>query len=110
MTLFSTALTPSVLVIAWAPNNQRPFIYGSACLALATLVQVVIAGPFYPTALKILIFARMIEMDLFIVISTSAAYIISVIAFTYVVIGKPLATGEFFETSTLPVTPIMIRR
>ncbi|KAI9705318.1 MAG: hypothetical protein M1820_005148 [Bogoriella megaspora] len=110
MTLLSAALTTPVLVLAWAPLNKRPDLYGSVSLALATLVQFLIAGPFYQTALKSLIFARMIEMDLLIVISTSVAYVYSVVAFAYVVVGKPLATGEFFETSTLLVTLIMVGR
>ncbi|KAL5051674.1 hypothetical protein BDW71DRAFT_214331 [Aspergillus fruticulosus] len=88
----------------------RSIAYGSASLALATIVQVVIAGPFYPKALKALIFSRIIEMDLLIVLSTSAAYIFSLVSFGYLAAGQPLPTGEFFETSTLLVTLIMVGR
>jgi len=52
----------------------------------------------------------MIEMDLLIVFSTSAAYIFSVVSFGYLVSGHPLSTGEFFKTSTLLVTLIMVGR
>ncbi|KAF4830350.1 P-type cation-transporting ATPase [Colletotrichum tropicale] len=110
MTLLSIVLTIPVLVMAWAPLPDNEVAYGSASLALATIVQVAIAGPFYPTALKSLIFSRMIEMDLLIVLSTSAAYIFSVVSFGYLVSHKPLSTGEFFETSTLLVTLIMVGR
>lgn len=110
MTLLSIALTIPVLVLAWAPLPAREIAYGSASLALATIVQLVIAGPFYPKALKSLIFSRMIEMDLLIVLSTSAAYIFSVVSFGYLLAGQPLSTGEFFETSTLLVTLIMVGR
>ncbi|SPO01369.1 related to copper-transporting ATPase [Cephalotrichum gorgonifer] len=110
MTLLSIILTIPVLVLSWAPLPKREIAYSSACLALATLVQVFIAGPFYPTALKSLIFSRMVEMDLLIVLSTSAAYIFSVVSFGYLVAGQPLPTGEFFETSTLLVTLIMVGR
>jgi heavy metal translocating P-type ATPase len=110
MTLLSIVLTIPVLVLAWAPLPEREIAYGSASLALATIVQLVIAGPFYPKALKSLIFSRMIEMDLLIVLSTSAAYIFSVVSFGYLVVGRPLSTGEFFETSTLLVTLIMVGR
>jgi Cd2+-exporting ATPase len=110
MTLLSAALTIPVLVLAWAPLPERGIPYGSASLALATIVQVFIAGPFYPKALKALIFSRVIEMDLLIVLSTSAAYIFSVVSFGYLVAGKPLSTGQFFETSTLLVTLIMVGR
>jgi Cu2+-exporting ATPase len=110
MTLLSVLLTIPVLVLAWAPLPRHELIYGSVSLALATIIQVFIAGPFYPSALKSLIFARVIEMDLLIVMSTSAAYIFSVVAFGYLASGNPLSTGEFFETSTLLVSLIMVRR
>jgi heavy metal translocating P-type ATPase len=110
MTLLSAILTIPVLVLAWAPLPDRDIAYGSASLALATVVQVVIAGPFYPKAIKALVFSKVIEMDLLIVLSTSAAYIFSVVSFGYLVIGRPLSTGEFFETSTLLVTLIMVGR
>jgi Cu2+-exporting ATPase len=84
--------------------------YSSASLALATIVQVFIAGPFYPKALKALVFSRVVEMDLLIVLSTSAAYIFSVVSFGYLIAGEPLSTGQFFETSTLLVTLIMVGR
>ena len=110
MTLLSAILTIPVLVIAWAPLRKQDIAYGSTSLGLATIVQVVIAGPFYPKALKSFIFSRMIEMDLLIVLSTSAAYIFSVVSFGYIIVHKPLSTGEFFETSTLLVTLIMLGR
>ncbi|CAI7611702.1 unnamed protein product [Penicillium glandicola] len=110
MTLVSAALTIPVLVMAWAPIPERQIAYSSASLALATVIQVVIAGPFYPKALKALVFSRVIEMDLLIVLSTSAAYIFSTVSFGFLVAGKPLSTGQFFETSTLLVTLIMFGR
>lgn len=110
ITLLSTLLTIPVLVMAWAPIPEHPVTYGAISLACATIIQVFVAGPFYPRALKSLIFARMIEMDLLIVMSTSAAYIFSVVSFGYLVNGNPLSTGEFFETSTLLVTLIMVGR
>lgn len=113
MTLLSILLTIPVLVLSWAPlpkKKQKEVMLGSISLALATIVQFVVVGPFYPKALKALVFSRVIEMDLLIVLSTSAAYIFSLVAFGYLVEHKPLSTGEFFETSTLLVTLIMIGR
>ena len=110
MTLLSIFLTIPVLILSWAPLKRRPVTYGAVSLALATVIQVVIAGPFYPKALKTLIFSRMVEMDLLIVLSTSAAYIFSVVSFGYLVSAQPLSSGEFFETSTLLVTLIMVGR
>ncbi|KAK5202756.1 hypothetical protein LTR41_011500 [Exophiala xenobiotica] len=110
ITLLSSILTIPVLVLAWASLPPRPIVYGGASLALATIVQVAIAGPFYPSALRALIFTHVIEMDLLIVLSTSTAYIFSVVSFAYQVAGRPLPTGELFETSTLLVTLIMLGR
>ncbi|KAL7823514.1 heavy metal translocatin [Trichoderma gracile] len=110
MTLLSTCLTIPVLIMAWANLPEHDLAYSSASLALATLVQLIVAGPFYPKALKALIFSRVIEMDLLIVLSTSAAYIFSVVSFAYLASGRPLSTGQFFETSTLLVTLIMVGR
>lgn len=110
MTLLSAVLTIPVLVMAWASLPEREVAYSSASLTLATIVQVVIAGPFYPKALKALIFSKVIEMDLLIVLSTSAAYIFSVVSFGYLIAEQPLSTGQFFETSALLVTLIMVGR
>lgn len=110
MTLLSIVLTIPVLILAWAPLPKHPVLYGAISLALATIIQVVVAGPFYPSALKSLVFTRVMEVDLLIVLSTSAAYVFSVISFGFLVNGHPLETGEFFETSTLLVTLIMTGR
>jgi Cu2+-exporting ATPase len=83
MILLSVVLTIPVLVLAWAPIPKREIVYSSASLALATIVQAVVAGPFYPKVLKALVFSRVIEMDLLIVLSTSAAYGFSVVSYGY---------------------------
>jgi heavy metal translocating P-type ATPase len=110
ITLLSIFLTLPVLILAWAPLPKHEILYGSISLALATLVQFFIAGPFYPAAIKSLVYARAIEMDLLIVLSTSTAYIFSIVAFAMAIANKPLSTGEFFETSTLLVTLIVLGR
>ncbi|TKA80278.1 hypothetical protein B0A55_03042 [Friedmanniomyces simplex] len=110
VTLGSAVLTIPVLVLAWAPIDPRPVVYGAVSLALATAVQFLVAGQFYISALRALIFTRQMEMDLLIVLSTTTAYLCSVIAFAFEVRGAPLPIGEFFETSTLLVTFIMLGR
>ncbi|WPG99492.1 Hypothetical protein R9X50_00230700 [Acrodontium crateriforme] len=110
MTFFSATMTIPVLIFAWAPLPPNEVAYQSASLALATAVQIIVAGPFYKSALRSLIFSRVIEMDLLIVLSTTAAYIFSVVAYAYMMVGRRLSTGEFFESSTLLVTLIMIGR
>lgn len=109
-TVVAAVLTIPVLVMAWAPIPPREVAYGSASLVLASLTQFLIAGPFYITALKSLIFSRFVEMDLLVVLSTSTAYIYSVVPFAYLVADRALSTGEFFETSTLLVTLIVLGR
>lgn len=113
ITLLSIVLTIPVLVLSWAPlpdKERKAITFGSISLAFATIIQFVVAGPFYPKALKALIFSRVVEMDLLVVLSTSAAYMLSVVAFGHLVARKPLSTGEFFETSTLLVTLILVGR
>ncbi|KAK4574266.1 hypothetical protein LTR86_002027 [Recurvomyces mirabilis] len=110
VTLLSAVLTIPVLVLAWAPLNPRPITYGAASLALATAVQFLVAGQFYISALKALVFTRVMEMDLLIVLSTTTAYLCSVVSFAFGVSGRPLPVGDFFETSTLLVTLIMLGR
>jgi Cd2+-exporting ATPase len=73
MTILSAMLSIPVIVLAWPPSPERKATYGAVSLALASIAQFVVAGPFYPKALKVLFFARMIGMDLLIVISTSTA-------------------------------------
>lgn len=108
LTLFSAVMTIPVLILAWAPLPQHDIAYGSVSLALATVIQIIVAGPFYPSAIKALVFTHVIEMDLPIVLSTTTAYIFSVVSFAFQVKGAPLSTGEFFETSALLVTLIML--
>ena len=110
LTILSAVLTIPVLVLAWAPVPEHEVIYGAVSLVLATIVEVFVAGPFYPKAFKALFFTRMIEMDLLIVISTSTAYIFSIVAYACMVRGQPLEVESFFETSTLLITLIMCGR
>lgn len=110
MTLFSIILTIPVLVMAWADLPEKDIAYGAASLTLATIVQVVVAGPFYRKASKALFYNRQIDMDLLIVISTSAAYIFSVVTFALLLSDQPLSVDQFFETSTLLITLIMVGR
>jgi len=109
-TLISISMTIPVLVLSWAPLPPHRIAYGAVSLALATLIQVFIAGPFYPSAIKAIVFSRVIEMDLLIVLSTTAAYSFSVLSYALEVSGRPLSIGQFFQTSTLLVTLIMVGR
>ncbi|KAI0761788.1 heavy metal translocatin [Trametes elegans] len=107
-TVSSAVLTIPVLVMTWAPLPPHPRAYSIASLVLATIVQTCITGPFYISAFKSLMFSHVIEIELLIVLSTTTAYVYSLVAFAFDMLGRPLSTGEFFETSTLLVTLIMV--
>jgi Cd2+-exporting ATPase len=107
-TILSITLTVPILVIAWAPLPSNVIVYGSISLALATMIQIFVASPFYISAIKSLIFSRVIDMDLLIVLSSSTAYIFSVAAFGYLVKGDSPLVGQYFETTALLITLIMV--
>jgi len=114
-TLFfiSAILTIPVLVFSYSsfPAKQKHEVaFDAASLALATIIQAGVAVEIYPSALKSLFHSSLIEMDLLIMLSTTTAYIFSVVAFAYLATGNPLPSGQFFETSTLLVTLIMLGR
>ena len=110
LTFVSSILTIPILVLSWAPIPRHQLAYGSLSLALATIIQVVVAGPFYSAAIRSLVFARTIDMNLLVAFSTTAAYIVSVVSFIYLIQGHNMGIGLFFETSALLVTLIMVGR
>ncbi|KAI0761817.1 heavy metal translocatin [Trametes elegans] len=107
-TVLSAILTIPVLVMTWAPLPSHARAYSIASLILATIVQTFITGPFYVSSFRSLMFSHLVETELLIVLSTTTAYVYSVVAFAFDMLGRPLSTGEFFETSTLLVTLIMV--
>ncbi|KAH7348439.1 P-type ATPase-like protein [Rhexocercosporidium sp. MPI-PUGE-AT-0058] len=110
LTAISATLTIPVLALAYADLPEREFVvYGGISLVLATMVQFVAHG-FYTKAYKTLRYSRVIEMDMLVVLSTTAAYVYSVVAFGFKVAGNPLSTGDFFETSTLLITLVLVGR
>ncbi len=110
MTTISWVFTIPLLVLVWAPLPPHPITYGAISLALATVIQIVIAGPYYPRAFRDLFVARVIGMDLLIVLSTSITYCVPVVAFVCEVEGKKLAIAVYFETSALLITLITTGR
>lgn len=104
------ALTLPVVVIAWTPIDHSRLIYAHISLALATVVQIVAIKEFVPGALRSLYHSRVFEMDFLIALSTTTAYIFSVISYVFQIRRKPLETGSFFETSTMLVTLILLGR
>ncbi|KAL1958560.1 hypothetical protein VTO42DRAFT_4157 [Malbranchea cinnamomea] len=109
-TILAAIFTIPVAVFAYAevPKNTRWRAILS--LILASIVQMLALYEFYKPALSSLVFNRTVELDMLVVISISAAYGYSLIATVFLVEGKPLETEEFFETSTLLVTLILLGR
>jgi len=114
-TLISILLTIPVLVLAWARLPSHLVAYQSTSSVLATIIQIFVAGPFYPPTLRALILHHVLEADLLIVVSTSAAYILSVVDYIYLLAaGHSIKAGgaetTYFQASTLLITLVMVGR
>lgn len=109
-TALAAALTIPVAVLAWSENLVDKKTEGIVSLVLATLVQTIAIPEFYRPALSALWYSRAVEMDMLVVMSITAAYVYSVIAFSFDMADKPLDEGEFFVTSTMLITLILVGR
>jgi len=109
-TLAAWALTIPVLVLAWGHLSLNPATRATVQLVLATLVQLIAVPEFYRPAVSSLIYSGAVEMDMLVVVSITAAYLYSVVAFGFRLAGSPLETPEFFETSALLVTLVVFGR
>ena len=110
LTCLSSILTIPILIVSWAPLPEHKIAYGAVSLIFATIIQVVVAGPFYPNAFRSLFYAKTIDMGLLVVLSTTTAYLVSIVSFIYLTLGISLPIGVCFETSALLVTLIMVGR
>ena len=110
LTCVSSVLTLPILILAWAPFPKKRLRFDVTSLVLATLIQIIVAGPFYPKALRSLLVDKTIDMDLLVVLSTSITYLISVASFICVAAGSQLTSGMYFETSALLISLIMLGR
>ncbi|KAI6274756.1 hypothetical protein MCOR27_002566 [Pyricularia oryzae] len=111
-TCVAAVLTIPVLVLAWGKESVHvePLTSAAVSIALATLVQMVAVPDFYKPAISALVHSGSVEMDMLVVISITAAYVYSLVAFGFRVAGRPLETEEFFETSTLLITLVLLGR
>ncbi|PTD06527.1 P-type cation-transporting ATPase [Fusarium culmorum] len=109
-TLLAAALTIPVAVVSWSEGLVDKKTEGIISLILGTLVQAIAIPEFYRPALSALWYSRTIEMDMLVVISITAAYVYSVVAFSFEMAGSPLDEGQFFETSTMLITLILLGR
>ncbi|KAF4980694.1 hypothetical protein FZEAL_3362 [Fusarium zealandicum] len=109
-TVVSAVLTIPVVVLAWGDSLVDEKTRAYVSIVLATLVQLIAVPDFYRPALSALIHSGTIEMDMLVVISITAAYIYSLVAFGFRMANRPLETSEFFETSTLLITLVILGR
>ncbi|KAF1977334.1 heavy metal translocatin [Bimuria novae-zelandiae CBS 107.79] len=108
--LLSALFTIPVVFFAWGPIDRKNLIYAHLSLAFASVVQIIALWEFFPDACRTLIHAHMFDMDSLIALSTTVAYVFSVISYAWERKGKPFDTGSFFETSTLLVSLILLGR
>ncbi|CAI4212174.1 unnamed protein product [Parascedosporium putredinis] len=109
-TVAAALLTIPVVVLAWSETPVSEKTKAIVSLVLATLVQLIAVPVFYRPALTILFRERTLEMDMLVTISITAAYVYSLVAFAFRMADRPLETAEFFETSTLLVTLVLLGR
>ncbi|KAI7282503.1 heavy metal translocatin [Hortaea werneckii] len=108
--LLSAAFTIPVVVLNWSNNPVPRQTREIMALVLATIPQMIAVPEFYAGAIKALIFSRMIEMDMLVVISITAAYFYSVVAFVLYEAGVSVKEAAFFETSSLLITLVLLGR
>jgi Cu2+-exporting ATPase len=109
-TALATALTLPVVILAWAEDLVSHKTQAIISLPLATAVQLLAVPVFYKPALRSLILHHALELDMLVVVSITAAFSYSLVAFGFRMKDQPLDTGEFFETSTLLITLVMMGR
>ncbi|KIX06534.1 copper-translocating P-type ATPase [Rhinocladiella mackenziei CBS 650.93] len=113
-TAWSTSLaavfTIPVVVLAWSDNPLPDTTNSIIELVLATVVQAIAVPEFYAGAIKSLVYSRVLEMDMLVVISITAAFGYSVVAFALTHAGYTLEEGPFFETSALLITLVLLGR
>ncbi|CAG8573826.1 576_t:CDS:1 [Ambispora gerdemannii] len=82
----------------------------SILFLLATPVQFYLGGPLYVKAWKSLYYARVADMDTLVTIGTTIAYIGSIVNVVVPVAYKDQPRQQFFETSVLLITFILLGR
>lgn len=111
LTSIAFILTMPVVVLEWGNFDTVPHTTVLIIsVVLGTLVQCIAYPEFYKPALSSLIYNRVVEMDMLVVISITAAYGYSIVASGLIFDGRDLETSPFFETSTLLITLVLLGR
>jgi Cd2+-exporting ATPase len=109
-TALALGLSMPVVVLAWGdpPVSRDAKLWTS--FALATAVQAIAYPEFYKPALSSLWYNHVVEMDMLVVISITAAYGYSVVALGLELAGYQLEIESFFETSSLLIALVLLGR
>ncbi|ETN43266.1 copper-translocating P-type ATPase [Cyphellophora europaea CBS 101466] len=111
LTAAAFILTMPVVVMEWGDFDTIPHTTVLIIsVVLGTLVQCIAYPEFYKPAISSLIYNRVLEMDMLVVISITAAYGYSIVASGLIFDGRQLETSPFFETSTLLITLVLMGR
>ncbi|EXJ61975.1 hypothetical protein A1O7_02407 [Cladophialophora yegresii CBS 114405] len=111
LTIAAFILTTPVVVLEWGrPSGISEHTTLIIAVILATMVQAIAVSEFYMPAVSSLIYNKVVEMDMLVVISITAAYFYSIVASGFFFAGVELETKPFFETSTLLITLILLGR
>ncbi|KAI0302414.1 heavy metal translocatin [Multifurca ochricompacta] len=105
LTVISAILCIPVLVFAWAPLQPKPKIYGAVSLFFATCIQLYAGGPLYSATFRSLFLQRTLDMDALVALSSTIAYVFSLVAYATQAAGHEFST-PFFETPALLLTLI----
>ncbi|KAI7341066.1 heavy metal translocatin [Hortaea werneckii] len=106
--LLSAVFTIPVVVLNWSNTSVPRQTREITALILATIPQLITVPEFYAGAIKALIFSRMIEMDMLVVISITAAYFYSIVVFALYEARISVKEAAFFETSSLLITLVLL--
>jgi cation transport ATPase len=106
-TLISALLTIPVLVFSWAPLRPHPIVYGAISLFLATCIQFGVGAPLYYKAFYTLFVQHILDMDVLVALSSTIAYVFSLVGYAMQVAGHEFST-PYFETPTLLLTLITL--
>ncbi|KAI0251203.1 hypothetical protein BJV78DRAFT_1213367 [Lactifluus subvellereus] len=108
-TLISAILCIPVIIFSWAPLRPHPIQYGAVSLFLATCIQIYVGAPLYSAACRALFLQHVLEMDALVVLSSTTAYVFSLVAYGMQIAGHGFST-PFFETPALLLTLISLGR
>lgn len=111
LTTAAFIFTIPVVALEWGrPSGVSEHTTLIVAIILATVVQAIAVPAFYIPAISSLIYNKVVEMDMLVVISITAAYGYSVVASGLFFAGIELETKPFFETSTLLIALVLFGR